>query len=599
MLSFVLRKMSSRYVTYCCDPLQCHKRRRTSGGSYNLRCVPITLINKFPSLQLTAKHKICPACRIKLYKLPSENVPVAEHCRDAGTSSGAVASVILPSDIVPGQPEDAEVSEVVPASDEMGVETEVSYNAVVSEAVTVSDEFSVETEVPNEVPAPDELGVEAQSGESFDAFITEEGTSQSGNDKSECSWADAECEVIGQLKEKFNSTVKRSEKVRILTILPKSWSVRKIMKEFGASNYMARQAKQLVQEKGILSNPNPKPGKTLSPTIEEHVVAVYLSDDVSRMMPGRKDCVSFMTAEGKRESRQKRLLLCSLKEAYEHLKSLHPSDKVGFSTFASLRPKECVLAGSSGTHSVCVCTLHQNTKLMFLGSKLPTLSQKTITHYRHCLAAIMCNPPSSDCYMGKCTQCPGTDKLHEQLQEIMDVNMVDSVQYQQWTQTDRSSLITIVQTDEEFLEEFIAMLKKLKYHDYIAKQQSSFVNELKENLKSDEYLVIADFSENYTCIVQDAIQSYHWHSTHVTIHPFLCYYQDKNGHLLHKCYVIISESTEHDTIAVHLFQKKLVQYLTDTFKTRPNKIFYVSDGCAAQYKNRKNFYLPMPPFQRF
>ena len=60
--------------------------------------------------------------------------------------------------------------------------------------------------------------------------------------------------------------------------------------------------------------------------------------------------------------------------------------------------------------------------------------------------------------------------------------MVDSVQYQQWTRTDRSSLITIVQTAEEFLEEFIAMLKKLKYHDYIAKQQSSFVIELKENL---------------------------------------------------------------------------------------------------------------------
>lgn len=73
----------------------------------------------------------------------------------------------------------------------------------------------------------------------------------------------------------------------------------------------------------------------------------------------------------------------------------------------------------------------------------------------------MCNAPSSDCYVGKCTQCPGTDKL---LQEIMYVNMVDSVQYQQWTQTDRSSLITIVQTVEEFLEEFIAMLTKFKYH---------------------------------------------------------------------------------------------------------------------------------------
>ena len=47
--------------------------------------------------------------------------------------------------------------------------------------------------------------------------------------------------------------------------------------------------------------------------------------------------------------------------------------------------------------------------------------------------------------------------------------------------------------------------------------QNNFVS---DNLNSDEYM--ADFSENYTCIVQDAIQSYHWNAKHVTIHPFLC-----------------------------------------------------------------------------
>ena len=35
--------------------------------------------------------------------------------------------------------------------------------------------------------------------------------------------------------------------------------------------------------------------------------------------------------------------------------SEHPDVKVGFSKFAELRPKECVLAGATGTHSVCVC----------------------------------------------------------------------------------------------------------------------------------------------------------------------------------------------------------------------------------------------------
>ena len=38
-------------------------------------------------------------------------------------------------------------------------------------------------------------------------------------------------EIIRQLKEKF-STASRSEKVQILTILPKSWPIRKVQEEF-------------------------------------------------------------------------------------------------------------------------------------------------------------------------------------------------------------------------------------------------------------------------------------------------------------------------------------------------------------------------------
>ncbi len=58
-------------------------------------------------------------------------------------------------------------------------------------------------------------------------------------------------EIIAQLKEKY-ATAQRSEKVQILSIVPKSWSIRKIQIEFGASNFMVRKAKQLVREKGIM-----------------------------------------------------------------------------------------------------------------------------------------------------------------------------------------------------------------------------------------------------------------------------------------------------------------------------------------------------------
>ena len=104
-----------------------------------------------------------------------------------------------------------------------------------------------------------------------------------------------------------------------------------------------------------------------------------------------------------------------------------------------------MLAGSSGTHTVCVCTHHQNIKLMFNGSKLSVLSNNTITHCRHCLATIMCNPSSIDCFMSHCKHCPGT-----QAEKHNRHHVIDSIQYQQWTTTDPSNLITVVQQVDEF-----------------------------------------------------------------------------------------------------------------------------------------------------
>lgn len=66
---------------------------------------------------------------------------------------------------------------------------------------------------------------------------------------------------------------------------------------------------------------------------------------------------------------QKRLILLDLKELFQCFRDEYPEEKVGFSKFASLRPKNCVLAGTSGTHTICVCILHQNIKLMMLGNK--------------------------------------------------------------------------------------------------------------------------------------------------------------------------------------------------------------------------------------
>ena len=69
---------------------------------------------------------------------------------------------------------------------------------------------------------------------------------------------------------------------------------------------------------------------------------------------------------------QKRLVLGNLKEVYQRFKEKNPNIKIGFSKFAMLRPKECVLAGASGTHSASVCTIHNNGKLMIQNAMMET-----------------------------------------------------------------------------------------------------------------------------------------------------------------------------------------------------------------------------------
>ena len=65
----------------------------------------------------------------------------------------------------------------------------------------------------------------------------------------------------------------------------------------------------------------------------------YARDDISRMLPGKKDYVSVKQADGKREHRQKGVLLLKIGEAHKLFKE-ESSVKIGKSTFAELRPPQ-------------------------------------------------------------------------------------------------------------------------------------------------------------------------------------------------------------------------------------------------------------------
>lgn len=393
--------------------------------------------------------------------------------------------------------------------------------------------------------------------------------------------------MLDELKQKF-STLESNNPLRlqILTIAPSPWSVRKIAQEFDTTRYLADKSKKLKAKSGILPDSIAREGKKLSQAILQKVNGFYTSDINSRIMPGKKDVVS-VKINGERTLKQKRLLLMGLKELYTVFKQSHPEDIISFSAFAKLRPKSCILPGACGTHSVCVCTIHQNAKLMLDAidiQKLTSNTEKPLTNYKDCLNEIVCERPGADCYLDVCDDCPGVSQFSKKLNDLLENSFITDIQCSVWTATDRSTLRTEIMKIDDFILELCNRLTILKSHSFISKQQNLFIQERKHNLRDGEVLVTFDFSENYAYVCQDASQAFHFNNDQCTVFPAIYYY--KEGPVVkHKSFIFLSESLKHDTSAVYAIQTLFIPEIQRNVK-KVNKIIYTSDGAKQHFKNK-------------
>ncbi|KAJ8684696.1 hypothetical protein QAD02_020489 [Eretmocerus hayati] len=172
----------------------------------------------------------------------------------------------------------------------------------------------------------------------------------------------------------------------ILEVMPKiSWTASEIVERIGVTRYLAEKSIKIAAENGILYKPSVKSGKKIHPSSITLIGNFYESDDVSRVMLGKNDCESYKVDDVK-EKHQKRLLLGDLREIYHRFKECDPNVEVGFSRFAMERTRHCIIAGGAGTHSVCVCKMHQNMKLLLDALILRRTDPKNYWNYQYVLS---------------------------------------------------------------------------------------------------------------------------------------------------------------------------------------------------------------------
>jgi hypothetical protein len=323
--------------------------------------------------------------------------------------------------------------------------------------------------------------------------------------------------ILNNILEAFNHEENYDNRVLLLTLIPENWSVTRIMDKFQAIKHIVLKSKNLIKERGYGSLPGPRKRRSgISSETITSVTEFYKSMDISRQLPGLNDCISVRDVNGNRVQKQKLLVLCSLSEAYKAFLEKYPSDNIGFSKFAELRPKECILAGKAGTHNECVCIIHQNNNLLCPVITKILQCDPVIKNERELLKRVSCENLTWDCCNGDCEDCNVLlDDFLKQIKAAADAEEMNKVTYSYLNPVENvfklQKIISSVDEIVEILSESKYGLAVLRKHDFITKQQSSYLKLVKNYLQVGECVVVLDFAENYKFLTQNEIQAAHYY----------------------------------------------------------------------------------------
>ena len=186
-------------------------------------------------------------------------------------------------------------------------------------------------------------------------------------------------------------------------------------------------------------------------------------------------------------------------------------------------------------------------------TKMPSLSQLSFQIVMTTKTKIVCSVNDRKCMLHLCESCSGKLGLKQYLSDLFSLHDFDSddmMTYKQWAHTDRTAIFCITASVQEFIQTACNSFESLRQHHFIAKAQSSYLRTLKD-LEGDQAVIMLDFAENYSFVVQDEVQGFHWNNAQATLHLFVIYYKSA-GELQCSSLCVVSDCTLQPCI--HLLQ---------------------------------------------
>ena len=201
---------------------------------------------------------------------------------------------------------------------------------------------------------------------------------------------------------------------------------------------------------------------------------------------------------------------------------------------------------------------------------------------------IVCSRESKICMIHPCENFQGVKNVEQFLYDYLNPNYSNDtdddrgddaekneVEFKQWTMTDRTELTSVILPEEEFINLLIEKLNNITTHSFIAKSKASHLKQFKNTIGADEVIVLEDFAERYSFLVQDEIQGYHWNKSQCSLRPVAVYISSSDN-LVEFSLCILSEDLNHDVTFVYIVIKETVVFIKKELNPTVKTIHYFS-----------------------
>ncbi|CAG7719904.1 unnamed protein product, partial [Allacma fusca] len=330
-------------------------------------------------------------------------------------------------------------------------------------------------------------------------------------------------DFVDNLRVRFESADTRAERYQILTATPCWVSIQKSIKIFGVSKRVAETASKLKSKYGPVSAPLPKCGAKLSSDLVALVQEFYLCTDNSRISPAQRDTVIIRkVVNGVKEKllvpRQE--MMCTLKDLHHDFIDKYRDQDV----------------------SISKSNLGPNSANGDINKDFRTRVLDDI------------------CLLGACPICPNFEMLAELVNSVEE----EAIQFWKWDKcptTGKIELQTKTAKKCELIDHLNEKILKVAVHHFVYKKQRDYINSLKgfNNISWIHGVLNVDFGQNYSFVLPNETQGFHWSNTQATIHPFVLYYKLVNVDDIKRMhFVVISDTLKHDATTFHAFRHHVV-----------------------------------------